>query len=290
MQKKNNEISLSEKITYSTVLIRATYQNGSISTGTGFIINLCKNTTNNTVVPLIITNWHVVKDSAHTQFEFCMMNEDGDPIDEKAFSITYDSRAWRHHPDPNVDLCCLPLAVALTDLNKRKINPFYIPLEPELIPNNKTIQNMSAMEEIAMVGYPIGLSDIYNHKPIIRRGITATHIKKDYQGKREFLIDMACFPGSSGSPIFILNEGVYHVGNNAYAGSRILLVGVLYGGPQYSATGELAVMSIPNRPFPVTNIPTNLGVAIKADRILDFEIFFNENTTEEDSEEDKKDG
>ena len=44
-----------------------------------------------------------------------------------------------------------------------------------------------------------------------------------------------------------------------------------------------------NRPFPVTNIPTNLGVAIKADRILDFEIFFNENTTEKDFGKDNED-
>ena len=101
---------------------------------------------------------------------------------------------------------------------------------------------------------------------------------------------MACFPGSSGSPIFILNEGLYHVGHNAYAGSRIMLVGVLYGGPQYSATGELAVMSIPNKPFPVTNIPTNLGVAIKAERILEFEEFFSNEALVENNKKEGQSG
>lgn len=285
MRDNREEMSLSEKITYSTVLIRATYSNGSYSTGTGFIINLCKNKDTQTVVPLIITNWHVVAGSVHTQFEFCLMNDAGRPIDEKAYSIVYNSGAWMHHPDPTVDLCCLPLAIALTDLDSRNVKLFYIPLEPELIPNHKTIKSLSAMEEIAMVGYPIGLSDMHNHKPIIRRGITATHVKKDYQGKREFLVDMACFPGSSGSPIFVLNEGIYHEGNNACAGSRIMLVGVLYGGPQYSATGELVVMSIPNRPFTVTNIPTNLGVAIKAERILDFEDFFKDEALDQNTQD-----
>ena len=186
MKEKRGEMTLSEKITYSTVLIRATRQNGLTSTGTGFIINLCKNTTNDTFVPLIITNWHVVENSVHTYFEFCLMDDDGSPIDEKAFSIAYDSRAWKHHPDPSMDLCCLPLAIALTDLDERNIKPFYIPLEPDLIPNYKTIKNLSAMEEITMVGYPIGLSDTYNHKPIIRRGITATHVKKIIKGKENF--------------------------------------------------------------------------------------------------------
>lgn len=62
-----------------------------------------------------------------------------------------------------------------------------------------------------MIGYPNGLWDSQNNLPIIRRGITATSVKKDYNGKKEFLIDAAVFPGSSGSPVFIFNEGSYSV-------------------------------------------------------------------------------
>jgi len=51
----------------------------------------------------------------------------------------------------------------------------------------------------------------------------------------------------------------------------------LYGGPQYSATGDFILMDLPNKPQPhsVTPIPTNLGVAIKAELILSFETLFN---------------
>ena len=59
-----------------------------------------------------------------------------------------------------------------------------------------------------MIGYPIGLIDEYNNKPIVRKGITATTYNIDYNGKKEFLIDIACFPGSSGSPIFIRRDGL----------------------------------------------------------------------------------
>lgn len=120
-------------------------------------------------------------------------------------------------------------------------------------------------------GYPIGLSDIYNHKPIIRKGITASHPKKNYKGKDEILVDMACFPGSSGSPVFIFNQGSYTVPEGLAFGNRILLLGVLYGGPQFNAQGILTFHNLPNVPIPVVNIPTNLGMIIKSNKILEFE-------------------
>lgn len=268
------EMSIAEKLTYSTVLIRCKYSDGTSGSGTGFIVNLCQDEEKHICVPVIITNNHVVKDSIETRFEFCMADESGNPIDNKCFNIQYLGNAWIHHPDKSVDLCCLLLAEILKDLEKNGIKIFYIPLQTNLIPPNADIETLSAMEDVVMVGYPIGLSDSYNHKPIIRKGITATHIKKDYQGKKEFLIDMACFPGSSGSPIFILNEGSYHIGTTLYAGSRVGFIGILYGGPKYTTKGELILMDLPNRPRPIIQIPTNLGIAIKAQRILEFETIF----------------
>ena len=65
-----NKMSLSEMITYSTVLIHCKYSNGESGSGTGFIIDLCPNKENNTCVPAIITNDHVVANIIETVFEF----------------------------------------------------------------------------------------------------------------------------------------------------------------------------------------------------------------------------
>jgi len=192
------EMSLSEKLTYSTVLIRCKYSDGTSGSGTGFIINLCQDIEKKICVPVIVTNNHVVENSIETQFEFCLQDKEGNPIDNKSFNITYGGNAWVQHPNKDVDLRCLPFANVLHELKKRNVNIFYIPLEVNLIAKSEQFENLSAMEEVVMIGYPIGLSDFYNHKPIIRKGITATHLKKNYQGKKEFLVDMACFPGSSG--------------------------------------------------------------------------------------------
>lgn len=53
---------------------------------------------------------------------------------------------------------------------------------------------LSAIEDIIMIGYPDGIWDSINNQPIIRRGITATQPKNNFNGKQEFLIDAACSP------------------------------------------------------------------------------------------------
>lgn len=269
-----NEMSLSEIITYSTVLIKCQYSDGTSGSGTGFIINLCPNKENNTCIPVLITNNHVVANSIETVFEFCKADENGKPIDTDPITFRYQGNRWIQHPDSSVDMCCLLLAEALQELEKNNINIFCLPLETNLIPSQKNLKELSAIEDVVMVGYPIGLSDMYNHKPIIRRGITSSHPKKDYQGKKETLLDMACYPGSSGSPVFILNQGSYTVPTGIAMGNRIYLLGILYGGHEFNAQGILQFANLPNVPKPVTRIPINLGIMIKAERILEFENLF----------------
>lgn len=267
----NKNMSLSEMITYSTVLIKCQYSNGTVGSGTGFIMNLCQDEEAGTHVPVLITNNHVVENSIQTVFEFCKADDQGNPIDTELFSFTYKGNEWVHHPDVAVDLCCLFLAEALKQLQTANIKVFYVPLETNMIPNAEQLGQLSALEDVVMIGYPIGLSDTYNHKPIIRRGITSSHPNKDYRGKKEILLDMACYPGSSGSPVFILNQGAFTTAEGITVGNRIMLLGVLYGGHEFDARGVLQFATLPSVPYPVTRIPINLGIMIKAERIFEFE-------------------
>ena len=47
------------------------------------------------------------------------------------------------------------------------------------------------------------IRDRVNALPILRRGSTATALALDFEGRAEFLIDAAVYPGSSGSPVFV---------------------------------------------------------------------------------------
>ena len=127
-----------------------------------------------------------------------------------------------------------------------------------------------------MVGYPNGLWDAVNNMPIFRKGSTATHPNFDYNGKKEFLIDIAAFPGSSGSPVMIFNQGGYQdkKGNVFMGKDRVILLGVLYAGLQHTATGEIIISPNLQNPVALSKIPNNIGIVLKAERISELEPLF----------------
>ncbi len=107
----------------------------------------------------------------------------------------------------------------------------------------------------------------------MRRGITATSIKKNYNGKKEFLIDAGVFPGSSGSPIFICNQGTFNTPNGEMMGSRLYFIGIVYMLYTHLANGKIIPREIPIKTELVTEsyIPNNLGIVIKSIMMYDFE-------------------
>jgi hypothetical protein len=151
---------------------------------------------------------------------------------------------------------------------------FLVTLGLDLIPEADDWNYFDAIEEVTMIGCPNGLSDEANNLPIVRRGITATSLGKLYNGKPEFMVDMACFPGSSGSPVFLHDRaGYFDRKKNSYmmGGHRIKLVGVLYAGPQITNAGQ-DILTKPSK-FEVATM-MHLGNAIRSSELreLDAEI------------------
>ncbi|MDL2141960.1 serine protease [Flavobacterium tructae] len=269
-------LTLSEKISYSTIRIECSFQDGSKGTGTGFFFNFLEDKETDQYAPVIITNKHVVENSIKGKITFTKANDKGEPLDTEHLPMEIDNfkDEWIFHDDENVDLCALPLASILLKLEALNQKIFYLPITKELIPSKDVIEDTTAIEEILMIGYPNGIWDSYNNKPIFRRGITATHPKLDYCGKKEIMIDAACFPGSSGSPVFILNEGIFKTKTTRLSsGDRIIFLGVLYAGPQHNAQGEIEIINVPTiqKPITISKIPNNLGLIIKSERILELE-------------------
>ena len=110
------------------------------------------------------------------------------------------------HPERNVDLCAINISQIfqiLTDNNKNLDWQF---LEENNVLNTNLVEEIKSVENIFMIGYPDGLMDEVNNRPLIRTGITSTSSIIRYNGEKLFIVDLPCFPGSSGSPIFI-SEG-----------------------------------------------------------------------------------
>lgn len=264
-----------EQLTYSTVRIACRLADGSVSTGSGFFYAFVKTEAGN--VPTIVTNKHVVAGAVSGQFNLTLRGQDGSPLVGQHITIDLDrfESRWMPHPDAQVDLCVMPLAPLLEEAAAAGKTFFFITLEESLLPAEAELRDLSALEDILMIGYPNGIWDATNNMPILRRGITATHPNLDYEGRKEFMIDAACFPGSSGSPVFLFNTNGWtdRKGNTMVGGVRTKLLGLLYAGPQHTATGEVRIVTVPTqqRAIALSTIPNNLGLVIKAVRLREMD-------------------
>jgi hypothetical protein len=262
-------LSISRQLQHSTVRLECMKSNGSLSSGTGFHMRLELDEKN--WVPAIVTNKHVVNEAVECAVHFTL-------ADEKGVSLGVHERyvikpfQWFNRPDDNVDLALIPLQPLLIQLSAAGKRPFYVDLSETIIPDAVALAKLSPLEEILMVGYPNGIWDDVNNFPIFRRGITATACNLNYQGRSEFLVDAAVFPGSSGSPIFIFNQGAYSDGNNIILGGRLLFIGVLYALHLHTALGDIRTITVPTdtKSIALSAIPNNLGICIHSARILDF--------------------
>jgi len=257
--------SISEKMMYNTV--RLVTNNGSCGTGSFFNFKIGEN-----IVPVIITNKHVINDNCNELTTFFLHTADDNGYPSGNLKITYNTN-WIFHKSKDICYCYVnPLFTEIMKKFGKKI--YYIANDESIIPSKEKLQDLSALEELVMVGYPIGLWDERNNFPIFRKGYTACHPAIDFNEDGIGLVDMACFPGSSGSPIYILNEGGYKdkKGNTYLGASRLILIGYLFAGPQYSAQGDLIIQTIPTQQKVSTNTPTmaNLGYYVKMSEVLDF--------------------
>ena len=103
----------------------------------------------------------------------------------------------------------------------------------------------------------------------ICKGVLATNYKYDWNGKKEFLIDAACFPGSSGSPVMLFDIGSYSTREGITISDRIKLLGVLYASPQHTVKGKLQIVEVPTQAVSVAG-PNNLGIIIKSEELNAF--------------------
>lgn len=268
-------LGITEQLLHSTVRIEALDANGAPSSGTGFFFNFDGGP--NRVVPAIVTNKHVVRNQARGYFHLTRDDGKGGPElgKHERIELVDFGTCWIEHPDPAVDLAMCLIGGLINQLDQIGKRPFYVGLDKTLIPSGTQLADLNAVEDIMMVGYPNGLWDAKNNLPLIRRGITSSPPSIDYNGRPEFVIDAACFPGSSGSPVLLVNQGfVHHKNGNISAGmSRVMFLGVLYAGPQTTATGQIVIQTVPTalKPIPVVNMMMNLGFCIRGAKILDFE-------------------
>ena len=258
-----------DRLIRSTVRLGCENLRGEMSFGTGYIFLFCE--VDGKGIPCIVTNKHVVKDAVRGFFNLTVADADGGAKLGHHERVTLENlqRFCIPHPDASIDLVAIPIGPILNNASKRGSGYHIASLSRQLMATTELLNSLTSMEEIVMIGYPNGLWDEANNLPIIRKCITATHARLRLNDKPEFLIDAACFPGSSGSPVFLANIGGYSSGGAWAFGDRIALLGTLYAGPQFTTQGEIVVVNVPTdtKPVAVGSIPINLGYVIQANEL-----------------------
>ena len=115
----HSQMTLSEQLCHTTVRISCELIDGTPSTGTGFFFNFLRGET--THVPAIVTNKHVVANSAVGTFTLTRRLPSGLPAIGQLVTVTLDGFAgrWINHPSPDVDLCILPIAFLSQEFERR---------------------------------------------------------------------------------------------------------------------------------------------------------------------------
>ena len=266
--------SVVEQLMYTTLRIESTKQDGSVSIGTGFIYRAneqINETGQEEFNQILITNNHVIENSIKSKIWFNIGDKEMNVFHGKQKSIEVEGEnIWFKHSKVDLAFCGLYLPLEL--LKKQGFIPFLFGISNNIIPTNEYWIDILPSEEILMIGYPNGIWDSVHNLPLLRKGSIASIPYINYENRPEFVIDCACFPGSSGSPVFLTHFGKRLTRNGVEIDAfDTKFIGILYSGPVMKATGEIYQRIIPTNLASSTDIMINLGYCIKANQIDEFE-------------------
>jgi len=275
-----NPISPSEQLLFTTTRVQVSYADNTKGTGTASIYTVGIDA--GRIAPFLITNKHLVEDEVHGEgingkITVHLGEMKGDklvPSDiNQRINFNNFRSQWHFHPNNNIDLCAMPIAEVLEAFKKEGKTLFYKSFHKEDLPSISDLENLDAVEEVLMIGYPKGLYDSKNNLPLIRKGITACHPAVDFNGEKRGVVDIACFAGSSGSPIVVYSSSLRTSkdGVAKIVRPRSFYLGVLYGGPFHQADGSIEIRQVPTVSVPVSVTPQmiHLGYYIKSSVVDD---------------------
>jgi hypothetical protein len=268
-------VPVSKALIHSSIRIISIQTNGSAEIGTGFYYTFLSDLNTNNAIPVIVTCKHVIANSNIGILDFSLgkTNELGRLQPHFRVTLTNFESYWIKHPDSNIDVAIMPIGSFLKNLAIDGKRLDWFSFKEGYLLTDQEVAQIGVFQNVKFIGYPIGISDELNNLPIVREGMTATDISIDYEGRKEFMIDAAVFPGSSGSPVVIAEQGIYsNIAGGLSSGNELYLLGILFAGPQYNDKGHIVIQNIPTsyETNTLTSIPCNLGLVIKAEVLNDF--------------------
>ncbi len=247
----------------------------NVATGTGFFYLFKEE---NRDIPVIVTNKHVVEGLDILVFHFSLVESGKERVfgPSVKIEVNVDGFPFFRHPDPKVDLVCIPV-VPISEMFKESGKKIYFQyLDCTMFPPDWMRKRLAAATEVLMIGFPNGLMDDSNNLPISRKGILATPYFTNYRGESNFVVDIAAFGGSSGSPVFAYFSSVSPEADGWGLGApKAYLIGVLHSGPVFTIKGEISTAPVPVlSSFVKSNVMMHLGYCVRAELVEEMRSLF----------------
>lgn len=275
------DVSLANQHMLNTVRIEAWRKDGTGSVGTGFMHKFCEDDSG--AIQCVVTNAHVIDGTETCDLVFRsreLAAENAQTVPSTVHFSEGFAQRWFVHPDKTADLAVLPISNELRQMIANGFTPEFKATQVQHLLNADTARQLNAVEEVLMVGYPNGLWDRKNNLPVARTGITASPPGVDWNGRGEFLIDCAVYPGSSGSPVYLFSPSGTRlsVDHRVVTTDRVILLGIVKSVFLHDVREHLKSVAVPTtveEDFAV-RIPNDLGLCTRSDQLMYFEEHFRQ--------------
>lgn len=271
--------SVAENLFFTTVRIDTTASDGGRGAGTGFLFAHRISEEKHAI--FVVTNKHVVNGMQTGSLTFHQKKGDVPKLGHGfRLDIQDWSQAWFGHPSPDIDIAVVPFVPMEAHIRQQQqVELFYRCVDSSMLPTPQQLEQLDAIESVTFIGYPNGIWDKTNLIPVARRGTTATPLAVDFEGTPRFVIDASVFGGSSGSPVFIFNQGMFtdKKGNTSIA-SRLLFVGVVAAVFFKTELNQIVAVPVPTVTAPMVSNREmlDLGIVFKSRTVVEtIEAFIN---------------
>lgn len=196
------------QVFFTTVRITIPNNDGKTSSiGTGFLFNAPLRQEGLMAI-FLVSNKHVFGDPNRKLIINFHAKKDG--MDEpdlgniRAVEIENFNGHYYGHPSSEIDLACINVSAFAGPEN----SVYSKHLHSEFFDEAK-LNDLLPGSEVSFIGYPDNRFDAAHNLPILRKGYLATLPTVDFNGLKQIVIDAQVFPGSSGSPVFVVSNGRY---------------------------------------------------------------------------------